>query len=522
MITPLKLDMKINVTDVACWGEATGRFWHGGIQGGSGSFTAASWTVWDNTKQIFVDSNVINRVGSGIDFKNQKAGVYAFYAKDSKDCEIFDTIYIKEPDPLQFFSTHKNTTCSKSNGLIAFEAKGGAVPYSYSLVMPDGSVKAPSSRKDTLFNLPTGIYTLKVIDNNKCEINDVKVEILASPFPTLIVDTIIAARCGKDNGSIELKAYYITGKDTAYAPGPYTYVWTPKKNSTGNILDANIIGMLKAGNYQLHFKDGNNCEIDTAFTVGNFPSPTLSYLVQPETCGRKDGTITLTVESASPDSLTYQWEGLSEKSNEATHLKAEIYNVKIRDLSCEIDTNIILKHIDGPTADFVASTYTVPVKGIFTLTDNSQGTPKMWNWSMGDGSSSQTGKVVRHSYQDTGVYHVFMEVTDANNCKDTISKPIRVYNELQVFIPNTFSPNGDKLNDTWKPILSESLKDGYQLTIYDRWGENVFHTTDPNAAWDGNIKGKPAQSNTVYSYRLTVKDLLGKELEYTGFVTLIR
>jgi len=115
-----------------------------------------------------------------------------------------------------------------------------------------------------------------------------------------------------------------------------------------------------------------------------------------------------------------------------------------------------------------------------------------------------------------------MEVIDANECWDTISKVIHVYDELHVYIPNSFTPNGDGKNDIWKPEMSENSREGYMLSIYDRWGQRVFHTTNPDEGWDGTIKGKPAQNNTVYSYRLNVRDFTGQEFEYVGEVGIIR
>ena len=143
--------------------------------------------------------------------------------------------------------------------------------------------------------------------------------------------------------------------------------------------------------------------------------------------------------------------------------------------------------------------------------------------NMGNGKML-SGRVVQYGYDTAGDYCIFLKITDAGSCTDTVSKWIAVYpiNKLQVYIPNTFTPNGDNLNDTWKPVLLENREEGYVLSIYDRWGQQVFHTTNPNDSWDGTINGKSAQNNTVYSYHLTVKDLSGKAFEYSGHVTVVR
>ena len=318
----------------------------------------------------------------------------------------------------------------------------------------------------------------------------------------------------------------ITGNDTMYAPGPHTYKWTPQKNSIGKPNDANGIGYLKPGEYQLAFTDGFGCLDSGKYTVGAFPAPTITYTVKPEICKRKNGLITVKITSASPDSVKYQWTKGTDTvvfstEDSIADLTAGTYRLVMTDAFCEIDTTIVVPHIDGPKANFVANTYTVPTSTIFTLTDDTKGTPKIWDWDMGDGNA-QTGRIVRYSYEATGDYFVFLEVKDENGCIDTITKKIHVYDELHVYIPNMFTPDGNKLNDTWKPIILENSKEGYQLAVYDRWGQRVFFTTDPEEAWDGTIDGKPAENNTTYSYRLLVRDYTGQEFEYVGHVSIMR
>lgn len=97
-----------------------------------------------------------------------------------------------------------------------------------------------------------------------------------------------------------------------------------------------------------------------------------------------------------------------------------------------------------------------------------------------------------------------------------------------VFIPNTFTPNGDPWNECFRPVISfvygdvsiENLK--YTFSIYDRWGEKLFETHDPQACWDGNFNGKPAPSGT-YIYRYVAVGFKDKEkLTGSGPFLLLR
>jgi len=520
-VTPLKPTLNdMRITHILCWGDTTGRFTYSSLSGGASPYQYAEWTVWNKSLERLDTLDVTASAAAGRTVWDQIAGKYAFYAVDAEGCDIRDTVHILQPDSLDPVSTTKKTTCLRSNGEIAFKVVGGVAPYVVSVRGSEISGEREPTN-DTLKGLSAGIYIAKVVDKNQC-VKEVEIELEAYPYPTLIADSIVIETCAQGNGEISLKAYYsITETDTVYAPEPTVYMWTPDTNSTGGNLRANRILFLKGGEYKLHFMDANGCIIDTTFFVDSFPSPKIPYVVRHETCGRKDGSITLTVVSASPDYITYKWAGLPNDGNMLTNLIAGSYPVEVTDSFCSVSDTIIVLHIDGPIANFITSTYSVPTNTVFTLTDATRGTPQAWKWNMGDGTD-MTGRVIRHSYGTAGEYVVFMEVADTNNCIDTISKVMHIYDELHVYIPNMFTPNGDNLNDTWKPIILENSKEGYMLTVYDRWGQRVFHTTDPEASWDGMIDGKPAQNNTIYSYRLVVRDFTGQEFEFVGHVTVVR
>ena len=248
--------------------------------------------------------------------------------------------------------------------------------------------------------------------------------------------------------------------------------------------------------------------------------PTVYVETTPEICGRENGTIFLTVHSENPSTIKYSWVDFLDTTSSLSNLKAETYRVTINDTFCILMEDIVVEHIDGPVADFEYSPHNIIINQALTLTDMSQGTVQLWDWDMDDGNT-QTGKIVNYTYLNTGNHNVFLKITDKNNCIDTISKTIYIHDDIKVFIPNMFTPNGDGINDTWKPVMSDYSKEGYELSIFDRWGQQVFHTTDTEKSWDGTINGKPAAPNTVYSYQVTVKNIIEKEYKFTGNITLI-
>jgi gliding motility-associated-like protein len=91
--------------------------------------------------------------------------------------------------------------------------------------------------------------------------------------------------------------------------------------------------------------------------------------------------------------------------------------------------------------------------------------------------------------------------------------------EIQLFTPTAFTPNKDGNNDLFMP--KGKFFTEFEMTIFNRWGEIVFHTTDITNGWDGTYKGDIAQQDS-YAYLIKAKDNRGREKVYKGTVTLLR
>ena len=141
-------------------------------------------------------------------------------------------------------------------------------------------------------------------------------------------------------------------------------------------------------------------------------------------------------------------------------------------------------------------------------------------WDFGDGSTA-ISRDVTHSYSELGKYDVKLTVTSANGCSDSLLliEEIEIIGAGQIVFPNAFTPNGDGLNDTFRPVSQGVIK--YEMLLYNRWGELIFTTKDLSAGWDGKIKGKWAKTD-VYIWKAEGKFTNGKAFEIAGDVTLIK
>ena len=138
-------------------------------------------------------------------------------------------------------------------------------------------------------------------------------------------------------------------------------------------------------------------------------------------------------------------------------------------------------------------------------------------WDFGDGNISTLTNPV-NAYPEEGDYLVTL-IASNGICTSSFMQDVRIDPETFIYIPNSFTPNGDRLNDgfTAKGIGIED----FSMTVFDRWGKELYYTADINQAWDGTYKGKDCPIAT-YVYRVDILDVRGDNKTYRGSVNLVR
>tara|TARA_Y100000589_G_scaffold187124_1_gene177193 strand:- start:25651 stop:29199 length:3549 start_codon:yes stop_codon:yes gene_type:complete len=172
----------------------------------------------------------------------------------------------------------------------------------------------------------------------------------------------------------------------------------------------------------------------------------------------------------------------------------------------------------NPVADFTYNPNPTDIMDpTISFLDMSLG-PNMWEWSFGDGDSSTIQNPV-HQYADSGNYLVSLYIENQYGCKDSTEKLIRIDPYFIVYIPNTFTPDGDGRNDKFfvKGVGIVEI----QYLIFDRWGNRIWEGYTLDSAWDGTYKGEVVQIDT-YVYKIKVKDVFDKWHTYHGHVNVIK
>jgi gliding motility-associated-like protein len=139
-----------------------------------------------------------------------------------------------------------------------------------------------------------------------------------------------------------------------------------------------------------------------------------------------------------------------------------------------------------------------------------------FSWSPATGLNTTSGPSVIASPEETTIYTV---KATREGCEHTLSIRIEVKQCVEPFLPNAFTPNGDGIND----VLYARLKDyeAMQLIIYNRWGQEVFDTRNPDVGWDGTFRGRQLPPD-VYGFYLYMICPDGTEYKKRGNISLIR
>ncbi len=154
------------------------------------------------------------------------------------------------------------------------------------------------------------------------------------------------------------------------------------------------------------------------------------------------------------------------------------------------------------------------------FTDTSVGASS-WEWNFGDLSSTSSLQNPVHEYEVENLYEVTLTVTAESGCTDVAKKSLEIdgFKILPPRLPNTFSPNGDGLNDVY--LVRGGPFTELEFTIYDGWGRKIFKSTDQNIGWDGTEGGKQSPVG-AYVYTVKATNLDGDKFDYSGKINLIR
>lgn len=228
-------------------------------------------------------------------------------------------------------------------------------------------------------------------------------------------------------------------------------------------------------------------------------------------------------------SLTYLWEpeedvlsGLGTPSIRVSPKEdAEYFLLLTNEFGCTLDTTLDVRIFNyTPPLEVAANPDTV----FFPSTVMLEGTfnpDYIYSWTPAQGLSTPDWFRTDAFVDKSTTYQ--LTVRDGNGCINRAALSIVFIDpdciEPNIFVPDAFTPNGDQVNDVFRPRGLNIAE--MRLIIYDRWGEKVFESNSPDFGWDGSYRGAPAPTD-VYGYYLELGCANGQQFEKKGNVILLR
>jgi len=427
-----------------------------------------------------------------------QAGTYQVTVTDSLGVSLSCCITITQPNLLSVNYIVTDTYCEQNNGRFEVNASGGTHPYQYNWSQGENDAQA--------LNLGEGIYSCTITDAHGCtaSLHDT----IHKLNPMHITEVIVHREtCNQQNGSIEI----------TFAEGtpPYEYLWNNADGSSGN-----EITQLAGDYYFITVTDQHGCTDTTSVEVGSVNFSTSILETTPSYCERNDGTVTLSLTGDIENPYIDWGPILHHNELYAYHLSGGTYTVYVEDYGCIDTVSFEIEEYLNPIAcfNFDPEGEIRINQTIYFYNCSTQG--DAYEWNFGDGYNA-IGFNAQHQYQSLGSYRVTLLTSNQYGCIDSTSVHIVVFDEVTVYIPNSFTPNQDGVNDLFIPIFSSVSETGYQLSIFNRWGEVIFQTTNPSNGWDGTHYNKEVPTGT-YSFLLFFQNKNGKQFKRSGSINLIR
>ncbi|MCF8460246.1 MAG: gliding motility-associated C-terminal domain-containing protein [Flavobacteriales bacterium] len=462
---------------------------------------------------------------------NLCAGNYQVTVTDGVNCIATANVTISEPTKISAAATTSATPiCIGESANLTAIVTGGTTPYTSYLwsSAPNDPTLVSSIQNPTVSPVFTTVYTLIAADVNGCITTPSTVQVVVNDPLSLTVTRPISSPdtgiCPYDFAIVDLMA---TGGD-----GNYSYYLNPDLTTPLSLP----MQVQPASTTTYNFTVYDGCTTPPAFassTITVFILPTVDF-VGDELNGCHIHTVEFT-DNTNPSPTSWNWNfGDSNSGANTANMQnpihefsgAGLYTVSLHVQTADGCVNDTTKtdYIEVyplPYANFSMNPEVTNVlNGTVEFTDLSSGDINEWDWSFGAGDES-TNQNPFYIYTDTGTYVVWLHVTTIHGCEDETRKQVVVEPDFMFYVPNSFSPNNDGRNDYFRGYGEGVDWDSYEITIYNRWGEEIFFSADIEQPWLGDYEQMDV-ANEVYVWKILITDLNGEQHTYRGHVTVLR
>jgi len=385
-----------------------------------------------------------------------------------------------------------NDTLICMGDIVTLHASGG-VNYNW---YPTTGMINPGHQTPNVIPLDTTIYYVDITTPNGCIFTDsvqINVE-FSSPQPVIPNDTIL---CAGDTLAID-----ILGVNNA--------IWSPSTGLSDPNSPSTLVYPTNTTTYNIEFE--NTCAIvslDFTVTVIGIASQVVN-----DTAICPGDTAILWASNASE----YSWsptETLSHPDSSYTlayPLEPTLYTVNVlNNIGCSISEDVLVDVYNPPFVSAGADLW-IHYGDVVELQGS---TPHSFYWYSIDSMSCTNCLNPIVSPIQSSTYIIY--VTDINGCIN--SDTVQIVLDGVLYVPNTFTPNSDGINDFFE-IKGEEIKT-FELWVFNRWGELIYNTKSMSNSWDGTYKNSPVQIDT-YIWRIKYVDYQRNHIDLTGHINVLR
>ena len=438
-------------------------------------------------------------------FNGLTAGTYNFLIRDVLGCIYGFSFSLTEPTTLSASALTNFATCPNNDGSLNVTASGGTPVYEYSI--NNGANYQPGN---VFSNLPAGNYNnIKVRDANGC---------ITSITATIVLNDTMRLDLGADSTICFGSSITLIPQTNALTD---TFKWTPAATLNFDTVRTPVATPTDTTKYYVTAKWGV-CVRKDSVTVNILQKP-VPYAGSDTTICYKTNAFLHGSASNLSGTVNFAWsppDSLDTPNAATTIARMDttrtFYLTVTDNYGCNFSVTDSVTVFMQPQLVVFAGNDTNAVLGRPHQLMATGGVNYVWS-PAAPLNNPFIANPLATLFNDT---YFSVQVTDAIGCTDDDEVFIKVYEGPMYYLPNAFTPNGDGLNDIFRPVPVGIRSTDY-FRVFNRYGTIMFETKEWMKGWDGTLKGKPAEAGT-YVWMIKGIDKNGSIVEMKGTVILIR
>lgn len=287
------------------------------------------------------------------------------------------------------------------------------------------------------------------------------------------------------------------------------------------------------GWYKVMYVLGDFCVLDS-IEILDSPNPIADFFVD-DICANEFLTAQNFSNISSGSITGFQWNFRGNKyetSNFESYVGVagvfDLSLIAISDQHCKdtLTKQVVVKALPDVNFTYIPKQPTIFYPEVCFSNQSQNLSWHMWTYGMADSTSYSWEECINYPSKHTGSYQVCLIGQNELNCFDTVCEIVVVEGEKLVYVPNSFTPNKDNVNEMFEPSIDGAILNYYTLSVFDRWGKLLFTSNSPDIGWDGKHQGVSCPIG-IYVWKIEAEVVLNEnelphQINTIGHVNLLR